>query len=359
MRTIFTIEDVKNIINNIFNGNLWEHKYSNGEIAYNNPNSEKILLVDIDNGTQTEKDIAEYLNIKFYNWKQRLVEKANNEIESAPLSVFEDWVQSLNFSMNESYALVERIDEEVTASQDIDSATYMGKITFLIQTDKIKNLDYYITKVRNKFLGDPQEIQNSYGDIIKAFIMIGALTYDQEPFTMQLGECVIVSLNFRISYLANALTYSDTEIQISLNGDDTYDVDGNIVGETKYLTMPITKSTFQNIFVSNPLPTTERPDLTGFVATSLSNAKTFSFFDYINKELTMQFNDLFWSCSAYRIDGKLSQVRDVNIPVYIRIKSNGKTYVYKDMIDNMQKNLTNNDFNISSITTKGWGKIQN
>lgn len=359
MRTIFTIEDVKNIMNNIFNGNLWEHKYSNGEIAYNNPNSEKILLIDIDNGTQTEKDLAEYLNIKFYNWKQRLVEKSNDELEAAPLSVFEDWVQSLNFSMNESYALVERVDEEVTASQDIDSATYMGKITFLIQTDKIKNLDYYVTKVRNKFLGVPQEIQNSYGDIVKAFIMIGALIYEQEPFTMQLGECVIVSLNFRISYLANALTYSDAEIQISLNGDDTYDVNGNIVGETKYLTMPITRATFQNIFVSNPLPTTERPDLTGFVATSLSTAKTFSFFDFINKELTMQFNDLFWSCSAHRINGKLTQVKDVNIPVFIRIKSNGKTYVYKDMIDNMQKNLTNNDFNISSITTKGWGKIQN
>lgn len=359
MRTIFTIEDVKNIMNNIFNGNLWEHKYSNGEIAYNNPNSEKILLIDIDNGTQTEKDIAEYLNIKFYNWKQRLVEKSNDELEAAPLSVFEDWVQSLNFSMDESYALVERIDEEVTASQDIDSATYMAKITFLIQTDKIKNLEYYVTKVRNKFLGVPQEIQNSYGDIVKAFIMIGALIYDQEPFTMQLGECVIVSLNFRISYLANALTYSDAEIQISLNGDDAYDVNGNIVGETKYLTMPITRATFQNIFVSNPLPTTERPDLTGFVATSLSTAKTFSFFDFINKELTMQFNDLFWSCSAHRINGKLTQVKDVNIPVFIRIKSNGKTYVYKDMIDNMQKNLTNNDFNISSITTKGWGKIQN
>ena len=359
MRTIFTVEDIKNIIENVFNGNLWLSKASNGSIPYKNPNSEKILLIDEDNGSQTEKDIAEYLNIKFYNWKERLVSKNSDFIDEEPsLSVFDDWVQSLNFSMNESYALVERIDEEVTASQDIDSATITGKITFLIQTDKIKNLDYYITKIRNNFLGVPQEIQNSYGDIIKAFVMIGALTYDQEPFTMQLGECVIVSLNFRISYLANALTYSDTEIQISLDGDDNYDENGAIIGETKYLTMPITRATFQNIFASNPLPTTERPDLTGFVATSLATAKTFSFFDFLNKELTMKFNDLFWSCSAYRIDGKLSQVRDVNIPVYIRIKSNGKTYVYKDMIDNMQKNLTNNDFNISSITTKGWGKIE-
>lgn len=362
MRTIFTIEDVKNIMENIFNGNLWKYKLSKGEIEYENPNSEKILFIDNDTGAQTEKDLAEYLNIHFYNWKNRLVEKGEG-LEGNPLSPFETWVESLNFSTNEAYALIERIDEEVTASQDIDSAAYMGKMTFLIQTDKIKNLDYYVTKIRNKFLGVPQEIQNSYGNIVKAFIMIGALLYDQEPITMQLGECVIVSLNFKISYLADALTYSDTEIEISLNGDDLYDQNGNIVDingeptQTKYLKMPITKSTFQNIFTTNPLPTAERPDQVGFIATGISTAKTLSFFDF-NKELTMQFNDLFWSCSAYRINGLITSVKDVNIPVFFRIKSNNKTYVYKDVIDNMQKNLTNNDFNISSITTKGWGKIE-
>lgn len=357
MRTVFTIEDVRNIVDKIFNGNLWQHKLSNGKIAYENPNSEKIILIDEDDGSRQEKDIAEYLNISFYNWKQRLVEKRNDDFESPALSVFEDWVQSLNFSMNEAYALVEKVDEEVTASQDIDSATIMGKITFLIQTDKIKNLDYYITKVRNSFLGVPQDIQNSYGEIIKAYLMIGSLIYDQEPFTMQLGECVVVSLNFKISYLANALTYDDNEIQISLDGDDEYDENGAIIGKTKYLKMPITKSTMQNIFTSTPLPMAQRPDLTGYIATGISNVKTLTFFDF-NKELTMKFNDLFWRCSAYRVNGKIAQVQDVNIPVYIRIKSNNNTYVYKDIIEKMEKVITNNDFNISSITTKGWGKIQ-
>lgn len=356
MRTIFTIEDIKNIIENIFNGNLKQSRLSNGTISYSNPNSETIRLVDEDDGTFKDVDIAEYLNVSFYNWKERLVSKSDESIDDQPtLSVFETWVQSLNFSMNEAYALVEKIDEEVTASQDIDSSTITGKITFLIQTDKIKNLDYYVTKIRNNFLGVPQDIQNSFGDKIKAFIMIGALNYDQEPFTMQLGECLIVSLNFRLSYLADALTYSDTEIQISLNGDDTYDENGNIIGETKYLTMPITKASFQNIFGTNAVPTSSRPDLTGFIASSISNAKTLTFFDF-NKELTMKFNDLFWSCSAYRINGKITAVKDVNIPIYIKIKSNGNSYVYKDVIDNMQKSLTNNDFNISSISLKGWGK---
>lgn len=356
MRTIFTIEDIKDIVEQIFNGNLKEYKLSKGSIPYENPNSEKVLLIDEDDGTSQEVDIAEYLNVKFYNWKERLVSKENDGVDSNPsLSVFEAWVQSLNFSMNEAYALVEKIDEEVTASQDIDSSTIIGKVTFLIQTDKIKNLDYYVTKIRNNFLGVPQDIQNSYGDKIKSFIMLGALSYDQEPFTSQLGECVVVSLNFRLSYLADALTYSDTEILISLDGDDEYDENGNVQGTTKYLTMPITKASFQNIFGTNAVPTSSRPDLTGFIANSISNAKTLTFFDF-NKDLTMRFNDLFWRCSAIRVDGVLKAVEDVNIPVYIKVKSNNHFYIYKDVIENMQKSLTNNDFNISSISLKGWGK---
>lgn len=366
MRTIFSTSDLKNIIDKIFNGNLWASKFSGGKIAYVNPNSEQIVLVDENNGKQTETDLAQYLNIEFYKWKDRLIAVDEQPIDEdgGKLSVLEDWVRSLNFSMNQAYALVEKIDSEVTASQDIDSATITGRISFLIQADKVNNLDYYVSKIRNQFLGVPQDIQNSYGDIIKAYIMIGDLTYEQEPFMTQLGETVIVSSNFRISYLANALTYTDTEIQISLDGDDLYDENGNIVDEngnpttTKYLTMPITKVTWQNIFTSQPLTTQNRPDLSGFIAQALATAKTFSFFDF-NKPLTMKFNDLFWRCACVKYDGKQEEVKDVNIPVYIRIKSNGHSYVYHDMIDNMQKVLTNSDFNISSITTKGWAKFDN
>ena len=353
MRTLFTSYDIKEIVKRIFNGNLELHRASNSTIAYENANSEKILLIDED-GEQTEKDIAEYLNIKFYSWKNRLIEKGS---DTETLTLYDDWIQSLNLSMNESYSLVELIDEEVTASQDIDSATKIGRITFIIQTDKISNLDYYISKIRNHYLGNPQDIQNSYGDIIKAYITLGTLVYDEEPSTIQLGECVKVSCNFRITYLNNALSYNDTEIAISLDGDDTYDENGDVVGTSNYLTMPITKLTWQNIFTTRALPTAERPDLTGYLATALSNVKTLSFYDF-NKELSMKFNDLFWRCSCFRYDGILETQKDVNIPIYVRIKSNNHYYVFKDVIDQMQKTITNNDFNISSITLKGWGKIE-
>lgn len=360
MRTTFTNEDVRNLIDKIFNGNLWSHKLK--AQPYENPNSENLLLIDNNTGEKKEIDIAEYLNIKFYTWKNRLVEKGDG-LDEQPLSPLETWVASLNFSMNEAYALIETIDEEVVASQDIDSATKTCKISFIVQTNKIKNLDYYVSKLRNIYLGNPQTIQNSYGDNIKAYIMVGALLYDQEPITMQLGECVLVSCNFRLSYLNDALTYNDTKVEISLDGDDIYNSVGEIVDEygfptkTKYMEMPIIKQTWQNIFASTAVPTAQRPDLTGFLATSLSTVKTLSFYDF-NKELTMRFNDLFWRCGCYRYDGMFENKKDINIPIFLKITTNGHSYVYKDMIDNMEKTLTNNDFNISSITLKGWGKLE-
>lgn len=356
MRTNFTVEDVKNLLDDIFNGNLWQSKYSKGQVAYENPNSEKILLTNEDTLESEQVDLAEYLNIKFYTWKERVVEKSNDGYGNSSLSTFEDWVLSLNMSMNEAYALVEKIDEEIVTSQDIDSASVTAKVTLLVQADKIKNLDYYLTKLRNAYVGNPQDYQNTYGDKLKMYILLGALLYEQEPMTLQYGECMVVSFNLKINYLNDALSYSDIEVSLSLDGDDTYDENGEIVGETKYLTMPITKATMQRVFTSTPVPTAVRPDMTGFVNSTLSNGETLTFYDF-NKELTNAFNDLFWRCGAYRVDGILSAVQDVNIPVFIRVKTATHTYVYKDVIVSMEKVLQNNDFNISSVTLKGWGKI--
>jgi hypothetical protein len=364
MRTIFTSEDVKGVIDDIFNGNLAQFKATNGLVEYLNPNSEKVLLIDEETGERTEADLAQFLNIQFYSWHNRLVSEVDNPIDKLPkFSVFETWVKSLNFSMDNTYALVETVDEQATVSQDIDNAVKIGRVTFLVNENKVSNLDYYVSKLRNKFLGVAQEIQNSFGDKIDAYVTIGTLLYDQEPFMSQVGKVMVVSCNFKINYLAEALNYGDTKIEISLDGDDFYNTRGEIVGldgepaVTKYKTMPITKLSFQNIFSSNPLATWDRPDLTGFLSTSLSTAKTISFYDFKNQKLTKEFNKIFWEKPAYRINGLVTERKDVNIPVFLRITSDGVAYTYKDVIDNMQKVITNGDFNISSITLKGWAKL--
>lgn len=344
-KTTFTGEDLKNLVESIFNGNLRQHLASNGAIAYANENSEKIILIDEESGEQTEKDLAEYLNVHFYNWKERLVETSDPfHNKGQTYEKFDDWVESLNVSMNESYALVEKTDEEVVASQDIDSATVGGKITFLVQTNKIKNLDYYVTKVRNAYVGKPQTIQNAFGKLIKAYILVGTLIYDQEPTMTQLGETVVVSCNFAVSYLNDASTYSDTKIELSLDG-------------TNYYEMPITKGTYQTIFATNPVPTNKRPDITGVISTSSSMTKTLTFYDY-NETITNLIDEKFWSACAYKIDTTETTAREVNIPVYLKITKRGHIYYHKDVIEHIEKVITDNDFDVCSISLRTWGKVE-
>lgn len=357
MKTNFTVEDVKNLFEDIFNGNLEKHKISGGKIPYENENSEDIIFIDENTGLELKDDLAKYLNVKFYAWKERLVEKQNKLYEEdGELQTVDAWIESLNFSQNESYALVEIVDEDATVSQDIDNATILGRVSFIIQANKISNIDYYTTKIRNRYLGKTQEFQNSFGDILTCYLTIGRLVYEQEPIMTQLGEAIIVSFNFRLSYLNQAKTYTDTKIEFSLDGDDEYDESGNIVGETKYQTFPITKSTWQLIGTNTPLPTQNKPNITGVVGSALSMISTFSFFDYENKFLD-HFRDLFWTSCAITKNSKEVSVQEVNIPIYVRVTDSGNVYVFKNIIDNIHKTITNGDFTILSMTLKGFGKI--
>lgn len=355
-RTNFTAEDFAAVVRNLFNGNLAEHKESKGAIAYSNPNSEDIVIKNIDTNESKTEDLAKYLNVDFYSWKQRLLEKENGIEEDSGLTMYESWLKSLNYSMNEAYALVELTNDEVTPSQDIDNATKEGKITFIIQTNKIKNLDYYVNKLRNKYMGVPVSLQNEFGETLKAYILIGILIYEDEPATLQFGECITASVGFRIAYLADADGYSDNQILFSFDGDDEYDANGKVIGDTKYLSVPITRATWQTLFSTSPVPRQARPDILGVVASSVACVKTFSFYDF-NKTLIKKVNEAFWKSGAYRINGKLTERQDVNIPVFVKVVVGENSYVYQDVIDNIEKVITNSDFNITSLTLKGWGKV--
>ena len=330
-RSVFTNNDIKNIIYNCFA-----------------ENSEQILFVD-ESGTETKKDLLEYLNIDFYVWKNRVV-----SVDGQDLGV-DAWVESLNYSLGKAYALVETTDCEVVASEDIDSATVTGRITFLIQSNKVSNLDYYVMKVRNAFLGNKQVLQNSFGDKVNAYINMGVLLYDENPETVQVGETVQVSLNFTIAYLTASLAYSDLEISLSL--------DTNFLSATFYK-LPYIKATYQNIFQGQPYTSQIAPNRIGIVNTGVSQANTISFYLFNDNPIALSLNDKFWEVGAYAIKD-LSQEnpsytypasQQVNFPVWLKVKSNNKEYVYKDVITNMEMVVSNGDFIVVSISLKGGAK---
>lgn len=339
-KTTITTYDLKIILDSIFNGNLRLSQESNGGVIYSNTNSEEIDLIDQEAGTTKQVDLAEYLNIYFYNWKQRLVQISDTQIID-----YDDFVQSLDLSLNQAYGLVEITDEEVVASQDIDSSTIRGRVSFLIQADKVNNLEYYTRKLRNEYLGRGETFINRYGQNIKSFILLGALIYDSEPQMTQIGEVISCSMGFTFTYLKEATSYDDYDFYLSVDGGTTY------------LQMPITKITAQEIFTTQAVPTASRPDLTGQLCSAVSQTITLSYFDF-NTALTQALDDIFWEMSAYSIDGVQTTVKEVNVPVFLKIVRNVKTYIYKLVITNMQKTLVNTDFNVSVLGLSTYGKVE-
>lgn len=321
MRTILTSEDVKNIVVDLFN-----------------ENNEDIIIRNADTGEQTTKDLVSYLNIEFYNWKQRVVEVSNTQLEN-----FDDFAESMIYSMNRAFGLIEITDEEVVVSQDIDSATKQGKITFFIQADKVKNLEYFIQKLRMTYLGNPQEMVNADGERLKLYYLFGTLLYDTEPTMTQVGEVIECSCNFNIGFLNYADTYGDYEISLSFDN-------------VNYYVIPLTKATAQAIMTSTSVPTQTRPDLTGVLVVAISSVKTLSFFDY-DMDFTRQLNHLFWSMSAIKIDNVDTIAREVNNYIYVKVATGDHTYIYKDTITEISKAITNNDFTITTMTLKTAGKV--
>lgn len=320
MRTVLTTEDIKDIFKQIFV-----------------QNSEDILLIDEETGEKKKVELWRYFNIEFYAWKDRLVQEENG------LSLFESFEQQLSRSLDKAFALVEITDASATPSQDVDSATINGKVTFLIQTNKVVNLDYYISKIRNKYLGLPEEYQNSNGEVVTAYFNIGTLLYESEPATMQTGEVIVCSVNFGIDYMTKAKTYSDYKVKLSLDGTHYYD-------------FPYIKATWQQTVVSQMLPTQSNITRQGAQCTGIVPMVTFATYDF-DSILMSILNEIFFSMSANKIDGVANTNDTVEYPIYMKVivrenDDDETIFDYNMVITDMEKTLENGAFAVTSISLK-------
>lgn len=318
MKTILAVEDIKNIIQEAFNSE---------------ENRELIAITDNDTGETTEVDIVDYLNIKYYVWRQRLIDQDGAMPMDLP-----SWIESINYSIKDSYALVEILSETVTMSEDIDNASKSCKVTFIVQSDKLRILDHYISKIRNAYLGKPILIQNSYGDTVKAFMVFGNLVYVEEPSMTQLGECVIASLSVNLAYMTNAKTYNDISVSLSLSGKNGY-----------YEPLVLTKCSWANSSNTKAVPKQNRPDLTGFFVVASHHEVSFTFYDFFDG-ISNELDELFWSSNCIEVDGVAKPQNDLNKSVFLKVTTGGHTYLYEDVILSMSKDITNNDFTVCNIT---------
>lgn len=333
-KTNLSTIDVKNIIEQAFNGNLAAYK-AGATTEYKNDNSENIILKDEGTDETTTVDLAQYLDIHFYSWKHRVAE-------------YDDWIASLNNVGGSTFALIELTDSEILPSPDIDSATLTGQMTVLVPTDKVANFDFYVSKIRNIYAGNPFDITNRFGDKVKAYLNMGIALYEQEPTMEQIGECEVVRVNFSLQYLTNALSYSDIKFELSLDGTNFYE-------------LAYSQLEWANTFVTTSVPKFARPDRSAFIATALGQVKTITFFDF-DKDLTTEIGKKFFGFCATKTGTDKNNltptsVQPVRVPIVIRVYTGGIYYVYNDIISEIVKSVQNGAFSTTTITLRGDAEV--
>ncbi len=310
-RTIFTTEDVKEIIKRVFIDN-----------------DEQIEIVE--NNKMKKISLVKYLNIEFYAFK-------NDRIKFDKSYKKQTDISSL---ISNSYGLVEVIDEDATISPDIDFVEKSGVISFTIPESKVELLDYYIHRLRNIYMGKPEKTQNSFGETLNTYLLIGILQYDEEPEETQFGSSIKCSVQFKLTYLTNAATYSDYEISLSTNNDNDY------------LSMPIMDYSQQIIFADDVVPKDIRPDLSGAINKTATLVVSLSFYDFL-QPLAEKINSLFMKYCAIKINNKDTEEQDLNAPVFLKVKYKNDEYVYDCILNGLQKKISNSSYSVTSLTLKG------
>lgn len=368
MRTVFTLEDAKWLVEQIYNGNLAEYRTKKGAVAYDNPNSENILVKDEYGQSLGEKDLAQYLNLHFYTWRDRVAESGEGKLLALDnADNVEKWLKSLKGSMNDAYALVEATNETSVPSQDIDSAEFTGRVTIIIQADKVANLDYYARKIRNKYLGVPQPYQTANGDQLIMKLNIGIILYEGEPTETQLGETVTVSFNFTVKYINAASCYEDYEFEFALGEDP----DTAVNPDLPWAKLPLTEAKLTSVFTFGAVPYARRADNTGGINSAISNNWTLSFFDF-KSPFVDKLNRFFYALGAseFKLDEEEAtwenvERADLNIPLYVKLKvpysysydgtpeESKEIYKYEYIISDIRKQITNGDFTVTVLTLRG------
>lgn len=290
--------------------------------------------------------IVSYLNIEFYAYKKDL--RTGDYLDVYDTDSINNWVKSLNVSMNKGFASVELTNNTPMTAYDLDGGTVNGKVNIIIQTDRVANLDFYITWLRNKYVGTFEDIVSN-GTTYTSHIVIGVLEVS-EVYQCALGQCVTATFDISISYLEKAETYQDENIEFSFDN-------------TTYYKMPISRLTKSIVFTGKTETRQLQPTTAGTMNSSVSsvyditywllNSNTFmKTLDFdMEKESTYQYSPTVLTPQNPYIttDGGI-----VNYVIYIRTKKKNSedteyTFIYKTVITAYTKQVVNNDMTVVSL----------
>lgn len=299
-KTEFSTYDIKEIFNN-----MWLSK--------------RYDITEINEYQQTQKqvDVVDYIKLYTYEYKLDLKENSLFESDDYNFPNLDRWLESRG-DTSRTYCLIEKTKINLTASSDLDMGSVNARATIICNQDKAEIIENHINIIRDELLGKALTYFNREQDNVTIYINIGDINYETEPFTSALGRTLILSIDFTISYINGADTYTDLGFKISLNAS----------GE--YKSVPFAKMTTNYVFTSKPNISQDKPNISATMITNLTRATTISFWANKYDKTLVAIDRAIRKQNANRysatepttaFSGTSTGVGDVNIPIYIAERS--------------------------------------
>lgn len=268
---------------------------------------------------EKEKSITDALNIEYYAFKRR--------IKSA-----DDYLASMEKSLNQAYCLCELLQAKRLYSKDIDHAIIDGRLTVWLQTEKIKLLEAFVEECNSICCGEICEVPVG-NETRNMLIEFGAPQIINIQSASEIGESAILTIAVKMELAPSLLSYSDYKIELSFDNGENYS------------TVPFTSWTYTYNTSQVPIPVANKSD-SGFINVSQSNSISLNLYEF-NKPLTQELRKIALRCNA------IGESTELNVPIYLRmtvgVDDEAEIYTYKVLAKTITINGTNTTFNTMAV----------
>lgn len=214
------------------------------------------------------KTISEILNVEYYTYKHR----PSSTLEAVQKILKEKGEANELAALNSAYGLLAIDSIERLFSKDVDTVVLQAGLSYYIQTNKIKLLEYLVEDANIATSGIRIPVQFG-SETRKAVIFFDRPQVGDIQTAAPFGETAIVDIDVAIMLYPDVASYSDYTVNIGFTDN----------GEYKSADVPITSFSLASVMTQDAVPSITHRETVGEI--NLSRATSFVLvFDGFNNE---------------------------------------------------------------------------
>ena len=204
------------------------------------------------------KTISEILNVEYYTYKHR----PSSTLEAVQKILKEKGEANELAALNSAYGLLAIDSIERLFSKDVDTVVLQAGLSYYIQTNKIKLLEYLVEDANIATSGIRIPVQFG-SETRKAVIFFDRPQVGDIQTAAPFGETAIVDIDVAIMLYPDVASYSDYTVNIGFTDN----------GEYKSADVPITSFSLASVMTQDAVPSITHRETVGEI--NLSRATSF------------------------------------------------------------------------------------